>query len=399
MDPAKFKKEGAGKLLNVGREQWAFVPNSLPPRLESTWELTERISDADRALGELAGVARTIPNPHLLIGPFTRREAVLSSRIEGTQATLAELFSAEAAARREGPSEGVHEVMNYVTALEYGLQRMKQLPVSLRLIRELHERLMKNVRGESLTPGEFRKAQNFIGPPGCKLENATYVPPPIPEMKDALDRFEKYLHEERRKLPPLVRLSLIHYQFEAIHPFWDGNGRVGRLLITLLLCSEGLLPQPLLYLSAYFERNRREYYRLLLDVSQSGNWIDWVRFFLNGVSEEARDAVARSNQLLALRQDYRRKLQTQKAPGRTLELMEMLFTEPVVTVAGAKQRLRVTTPSAQQNVDKLVRAGIVREVTGKARYRVYVAQKIMQIIEADRAPRSPKRENLFDAGA
>jgi Fic family protein len=394
MDPAKFKKEGAGKLLSVGREQWAFAPNSLPPRLESTWELAERISDADRALGELAGVARTIPNPHLLIGPFTRREAVLSSRIEGTQATLTELFSAEAAARREGPSEGVHEVMNYVIALEYGLQRMKQLPVSLRLIRELHERLMKNVRGESLTPGEFRKAQNFIGPPGCKLENATYVPPPVPEMKDALDRFEKYLYEKQRKLPPLVRLSLIHYQFEAIHPFWDGNGRVGRLLITLLLCSEGLLPQPLLYLSAYFERNRREYYRLLLDVSQSGNWTDWVRFFLNGVSEEARDAVARSNQLLALRQEYRKKLQAQKAPSRTLELMEMLFTEPVITVAGAKQRLQVTTPSAQQNVDKLVRAGIVREVTGKARYRVYVAQKIMQIVEADRAP---KQKELFDA--
>lgn len=396
MDPAKFKKEGAGKLSSVGREQWAFVPNSLPPRLEITWELAERISDADRALGELAGVARTIPNPHLLIGPFTRREAVLSSRIEGTQATLTELFSAEAAAGRRSPSEGVHEVLNYVTALEYGLQRMKQLPVSLRLMREIHERLMKNVRGESMTPGEFRKAQNFIGPPGCKLENATYVPPPIPEMKDALDRLEKYLHEERRKLPPLVWLSLIHYQFEAIHPFWDGNGRVGRLLITLLLCSEGLLPQPLLYLSAYFERNRREYYRLLLDVSQSGNWTDWVRFFLNGVSEEARDAVARSNQLLALRQEYRKRLQTQKAPGRTLELMEMLFIEPVVTVPGAKQRLNVTMPSAQQNVDKLVRAGIIREVTGKRRYRVFVAQKIMQIVEADRAP---KQKELFEAGA
>lgn len=396
MDPTKFKKEGAGRLLSIGREQWAFAPNPLPPKLESTWELAERISDADRALGELAGVARTIPNPHLLIAPFIRREAVLSSRIEGTQATLTELFSAEAAAGRGGPSEAVHEVLNYVTALEYGLQRMQHLPVSLRLIRELHERLMKNVRGESLTPGEFRKAQNFIGPPGCKLENATYVPPPVPEMKDALDRFEKYLHEEQRKLPPLVRLSLIHYQFEAVHPFWDGNGRVGRLLITLLLCSEGLLPQPLLYLSAYFERHQREYYRLLLEVSQSGNWTDWVRFFLNGVSEEARDAVARSNQLLALRQEYRKKLQAQKAPSHTLELMELLFIEPVITVPGAKTRLKVTMRSAQQNVDKLLRAGIVKEVTGKARYRVYVAQKIMQVVEADQAPRQDK---LVDGGA
>jgi Fic family protein len=385
MNPAKFRKEGAGRLLKIGQEQWAFSPNPLPPQLEVTWELAERISDADRALGELAGVARTIPNPHLLIEPFTRREAVLSSRIEGTQATLTELFSAEAGARKEGPSEAVREISNYVHALEYGLKRLKQLPVSLRLIKELHERLMKDVRGKYFSPGEFRRAQNFIGPPGCKLENATYVPPPIPQMKEALDRFEKYLHESRRVLPPLVRLSLIHYQFEAIHPFWDGNGRVGRLLITLLLCSEGLLPQPLLYLSAYFERNRKEYYRLLLDISQTGNWMDWLRFFVNGVSEESRDAVARSNQLLVLRQEYRGTLQAQKVPGRTLELMENLFKEPVITVAAARELLKLTTRSAQQNVDRLLQAGILKEITGKKRYRVFVAQRIIQIVEADQA--------------
>jgi Fic family protein len=393
MNPEKFRKEGAGKLLGIGQEQWAFLPNPLPPKLEITWELAERISDADRSLGELAGVARTIPNPHLLIEPFTRREAVLSSRIEGTQATLTELFSAEAGARKEGPSEAVREISNYVNALEFGLKRLKQLPVSLRLIKELHERLMKDVRGESLTPGEFRRAQNFIGPPGCKLENATYVPPPVPQMKDALDRFEKYLHESRRALPPLVRLSLIHYQFEAIHPFWDGNGRVGRLLITLLLCSERLLPQPLLYLSAYFERNRRAYYRLLLDISQTGDWTDWVRFFVNGVSEESRDAVARSNQLLALRQEYREKLQAQKLSGRALELMENLFKEPVTTVASARERLKVTTRAAQQNVDRLLRAGILKEVTGRQRYRVFVAQRIIQIVEADQAP---KQSAMFE---
>ncbi len=391
MDVTKFQKEGAGKVLSIGHNQWAFVPNPLPPRFESTWDLAEQISHADRNLGELAGVARTIPNPHLLIEPFTRREAVLSSRIEGTQATLEDVFSAQAATQRAGPSDDVREVMNYVTALEYGLRRTKELPISLRLIRELHERLMKNVRGGPLTPGEFRRAQNFIGPPGCRLEDATYVPPPALQMKEALDRFEKYLHEERRTLPPLVRLALIHYQFEAIHPFLDGNGRVGRLLVTLLLCAEGLLPQPLLYLSAYFERNRREYYRLLLEVSQSGSWTAWVKFFLTGVSQEARDAVARSNQLLALRQEYRKKLQAEKAPGRTLELMEMLFTEPVVTVRGAKQRLKVTTRAAQQNVDRLVRAGIVKEVTGKQRNRIFVAQKILRIVEADRAPDPARR--------
>jgi Fic family protein len=385
MNPSKFKKEAPGKLLEIGREQWAFSPSPLPPKLQVTWKLAERISDADRALGELAGVARTIPTPHLLIEPFTRREAVLSSRIEGTQATLTELFAAEAGARKEGPSEAIRGISNYVQALEYGLKRLEKLPVSLRLIKELHERLMKDVRGESFSPGEFRRSQNFIGPPGCKLENATYVPPPVPHMKDALDRFEKYLHESRRSLPPLVRLSLIHYQFEAIHPFWDGNGRVGRLLITLLLCSEGLLPQPLLYLSAYFERNRKEYYRLLLDISQTGNWRDWLLFFVNGVAEESRDAVARSNQMLVLRQEYREKLQAQKVPGRTLELMENLFREPVTTVAGARNLLKLTTRSAQQNVDRLVQAGILKEITGRQRYRVFVAQRIIEIVEADQA--------------
>ena len=387
MDSTRFKRQRSGKLLSIGRRQWAFLPNPLPPTLEITWELAERISDADRSLGELAGVGRTIPNPHLLIGPFTRREALLSSRIEGTQATLTELFAAESAARKAEPTEGVREVSNYVNALEYGLHRLQKLPVSLRLMRELHARLMKDVRGASLAPGEFRRAQNFIGPPGCKLENATYVPPPVPQMMEALGRFEKYIHDDARSLPPLVKLALIHYQFEAIHPFWDGNGRIGRLLTTLLLCSYSLLPQPLLYLSAYFERHRREYYRLLLEVSQEGNWNDWLLFFLNGVSEESRDAVARSNQLLALRQAYRMRLQAERVSGRTLELMETLFTEPVLTVSSARQRLRVTTRAAQQNVDKLVRAEILTEVTGKARYRVFVAKRIIEVVEADSARR------------
>jgi Fic family protein len=391
LDPAKFASRKSGRLLKIGDNQWTFVPNPLPPDLEVTWDLAERISDADRALGELAGIARTIPNPHLLIEPFTRREAVLSSRIEGTQATLTELFSAEAVAKKQGPSEGVREVANYVAALEFGLKRLSDLPVSLRLIRELHKRLMRNVRGESLTPGEFRRAQNFIGPLGCKLENATYVPPPVPEMKTALDGLEKYLHASHGSLPPLVRLALIHYQFEAIHPFRDGNGRVGRLLITLLLCSESLLPQPLLYLSAYFERNRREYYRLLLDVSQTGNWEEWVRFFINGVAEESRDAADRSKQLFSLRQEYRKQLQAQNAPGRALELMEDLFTSPVITIASAKKRLGVTPRAVQQHVDRLISASILREVTGRRRNRIFVAEKIIRIVEADRAS-TKKRE-------
>ncbi len=271
MELADFAADQAGRLITAPQGYWAFVPNPLPPSVNLTWDLVGKISEADRALSELAGVARTLPNPHLLIGPFIRREAVLSSRIEGTQASLSDLFFFEASGTIDPQTPDVREVSNYVKALEHGLARLKKLPVSLRLIREMHEQLMGGARGDHLTPGEFRRSQNWIGPPGCTLMDAVYVPPPEDEMTEALDHLEKYLHSAS-SLPPLVRLALIHYQFEAIHPFLDGNGRIGRLLLTLLLCAEGLLPHPLLYLSAYFERHRQEYYRLLLAVSQSGHW-------------------------------------------------------------------------------------------------------------------------------
>ena len=243
MNPDDFRTSTSGRVIRVGQGQsayWAFVPNPLPPPLTLDTALIRWLSEADRALGELAGLGRALPNPHLLISPFIRREAVLSSRIEGTQADLADLYAFEAGQLalpgfKPAPSEAdVREVANYVRALEYGLERLSTLPVSLRLIREVHARLMEGVRGESATPGEFRRTQNWIGAPGCTLNEATYVPPPVEEMHAALDAFEKYLHTED-ELPPLVRLALIHYQFEAIHPFVDGNGRIGRLLLSLLL--------------------------------------------------------------------------------------------------------------------------------------------------------------------
>jgi Fic family protein len=287
MQPSDFTDNKSGRVIKTPQGYWAFVPNPLPPKLEINWELAGNISEADRALSELAGVARTLPNPHLFIGPFIRREAVLSSRIEGTQAGLSDLFFFEASQSATPQTPDVHEVANYVNALEYGLARLKDLPISLRLIREMHERLMKEVRGETMTPGEFRRSQNWIGPPGCVLIDATFVPPPVDEMTAALGELEKYLHTPS-SLPPLVRSALVHYQFEAIHPFLDGNGRIGRLLLTLLLCTERLLPQPLLYLSAFFERNRQDYYRLLLSVSQAGTWTEWNIF-----SARRRGAISR----------------------------------------------------------------------------------------------------------
>jgi Fic family protein len=338
------------------------------------------LSAADRALSELAGIARTLPNPHLLIGPFIRREALLSSRIEGTQASFSDLLFFEAANLRENEVPDVREVFNYVQALEYGLARLKDLPVSLRLIREMHERLLGGVRGQDRTPGEFRRSQNWIGPPGCTLMDATYVPPPEHEMLEALGEFEKYLHR-RSELPPLIRLALIHYQFESIHPFLDGNGRLGRLLVSLLLCTERLLPQPLLYLSAFFERYRDDYYRLLLNVSQKGEWTEWISFFLRAVAIQSKDAIERSDKLLGLWKDYRNRLQGARASALLLQLVDDLFTYPAITNHKASERLNITPRSTQLNIEKLVKTGILKEVTEQKRNRIYIAPEIIGIIE------------------
>ncbi|MDP1767861.1 MAG: Fic family protein [Nitrospirota bacterium] len=379
-----FTERKGGRLIKTSAEYWAFVPHPLPPQLTLTWELVNQLSEADRALSELAGIARTLPNPHLLIGPFIRREAVLSSRIEGTQASLSDLLYFEASGAIDPKSPDVQEVSNYVRAMEYGLARLKKFPVSLRLFRELHEHLMAGVRGDRLTPGEFRRSQNWIGPAGCTLMDATYVPPPVDEMHDALGQLEQYLHAPSA-LPLLIRLAGIHYQFEAIHPFLDGNGRIGRLLMTLLLCSEGALSEPLLYLSAYFEQRREDYYRLLLGVSQAGRWDDWISFFLQGVAEQSKDAIGRSEQLLALWQTYRATLQSARSSALQLQLVDELFSYPAITIGQAAKRLNVTQRSAQLNVEKLVRKGILREETGKKRNRVFMAPEIIKIIEASRA--------------
>ena len=384
MQPSDFTQDKYGRLLKGPHGYWAYVPGPLPPAIDITIDIVRELSDADRALSELVGVARTLPNPHLLIGPFVRREAVLSSRIEGTQASFSDLLFFESANLKEKEIPDVREVSNYVKALEYGLNRLRDLPLSLRLIREIHGILLERVRGQRQTPGEFRRSQNWVGPPGCTLMDATYVPPPVDEMRNALDRFEKYLHA-KSDLPPLIRLALIHYQFEAIHPFLDGNGRVGRLLVTLLLCSEGLLPEPLLYLSAFFERYRDEYYRRLLEVGQRGKWKDWIIYFLRGVTSQSRDAIRRSDRLLALWQKYRADLQETRASALLLQLVDELFSYPAITNRSAAQKLSVTPRSAQLNIEKLERANILREATGKLRNRVYVAHEIISIIERGEA--------------
>lgn len=297
-------------------------------------------------------------------------------------ATAQQLLLFEAMPSSEPATPDVREVANYVHALEYGLARLKKLPVSLRLIREIHKILLHGVRGSDQRPGEFRKRQNYIGKRGDPIEKARFVPPPVSEMERALHEFERYLHKQS-DLPFLVQLAFIHYQFEAIHPFLDGNGRIGRLLISLLLCERGYLPQPLLYLSAYFERHRDVYLDHLLDISRSGAWNSWVRFFLQGVAEQAGEASRRAERLQELREAYRKRMESERASALLPRLVDELFASPVLTIPMAAKRLGVTYRSARLNMLKLAGAGIVQEHSGQKRNRVYIAQEIISIIEAD----------------
>jgi Fic family protein len=329
-----------------------------------------------------------MPNPHLLIGPFIRREAVLSSRIEGTRADVTDLYAYQAGQLSlpgmapAPPEADVREVHNYVRALEYGLERLETLPVSLRLIREIHRLLLEGVRGERATPGEFRDRQNWLGLGDSTLEDATFVPPPVPQMQEALYALEAYLHSDG-EYPPLVRLAMMHYQFEAIHPFIDGNGRVGRLLISLMLVRWGLLPQPLLYLSAFFFRHRQDYYDLLMAVSERGAWAEWVSFFLTGVAEQSEDAVIRARRLQDLRADWHDRLTEARASALLLQLADHIFDSPVITIPQAEKVLGVTYHTAQRHVERLVDADILHQA-GDADYgRTFVAGEILDVIGAD----------------
>lgn len=382
MDPTRFRESPAGHVVKAGPRDapyWAFVPHPLPPTLVLNPATINALDRAGRALGELAGLGRTLPNPHLLIGPFIRREAVSSSRIEGTQADIGELYAFEAGRPTKAPAD-VHEVSNYVKAMEYGLDRLKTLPVSLRLIREVHGVLLKGVRGEMATPGEFRTVQNWIGKPGQLLSEAEFVPPPVPAMLDALSDLERYLHADNT-YPPLVRLAFIHSQFETIHPFIDGNGRIGRLLVSFLMVNWDLLPAPLLYLSTYLEQNRPEYYDLLRAVSERGAWQEWVAFFLKGVERQAQDAIHRAKLLQDLLAEWHRRLQEEKAPGWMFGIVDSLFQVPTVSSGDVMRQWHVTLPTAVGALERLRQMGILEETTNRRRRRLYTAIRIVEVVE------------------
>ena len=381
MDPKDFQTSSAGKVIHNRKGFWTFIPNSLPPTIQWSPALISAVGDAERTLAKLDSLANTLPSPHILVRSYTRREAVLSSRIEGTRASLNDVYIYEATRLSYlEPTSDAREVHNYVKALEHGMERLSSLPVSLRLIREIHAVLMESVRGEHLTPGEFRRSQNWIGAPGSTLESARFVPPPVDEMHKALSDLEKYIHASS-DLPPLVRAAMIHYQFEAIHPFLDGNGRIGRLLIMLLLLEWRLLTQPWLYLSAFFETHRAGYYDLLLAVSQRGEWENWLSFFLEGIRDQSDDAIARLKHLQSLRQKYKSLLKNERAGERLMQVIDVLFERPILSIRQLETTMDIPYRSAQRYIEKLEQLNILKEVTGQARNRLYQSDEILSALE------------------
>ena len=356
----------------------AFAPAPLPPKLDWTPRLIRVLSDADRLIGKLAGEGGRLPNPHILMRPFLQREAVLSSKIEGTQATLGELLAAEAGVAVNRSPDDLREVGNYVVALEHGIVRLKELPLCVRIIRELHEKLMTGVRGQQASPGRFRKIQNWIGKPGSTLATASFIPPPPDDVETCLAAWEKFLHES--DLPPLVTIALAHYQFEAIHPFLDGNGRVGRLLITLFLIERQILPTPLLYLSAFFEAARRDYYDGLRGVSERGEWNEWLEYFLQGVARMSEDALSRAARINNKLIEWQKTV-AGDSTNAPLRVVELLTANPFITAKGAAEKLGVAFTTAQRAIERLERLGIVKQSGDAKRDRVYCAKALLNILE------------------
>ncbi len=364
----------------------AYVPEPLPPvppvRIH---ELLSRLSAADQAIGRLDGVSVLLPDKNLFLYMYVRKEAVLSSQIEGTQSTLDDLLRFEAFAAQGAPLDDIREVSNYVSAMMYGLDRLAALPLSLRLIREMHDRLLQSGRGQGKNPGEFRRSQNWIG--GTRPGNAMFVPPPPQEVMPALDELEKFIHAEKSDLPPLVKAGLIHVQFETIHPFLDGNGRLGRLLITLYLCSQRVLQQPLLYLSLYFKTRRADYYRLLQEVREAGAWEAWLDFFLEGVASTANEAFNAATRIHALmREDRERIAARSDRASSVLRVHEALQTSPFLTAAKAGQRTGLTKPTINAAFEELQKLGIVEEITKKRRGRVYAYRDYLAILNEGAGP-------------
>ena len=364
----------------------AFVPPPLPPEPPiNVLVLLERLSLAERALGRLDGITMLLPRQELFLYMYVRKEAVLSSQIEGTQSTLSDLLRFETEAQAGQPIDDIREVSNYVDAMIYGLERLEELPLSLRLIREMHQRLLQSGRGGTKNPGEFRRSQNWVG--GSRPANALFVPPPPTEMEQCLDTLERFMHEEGSRLPALIKAGLLHVQFETIHPFLDGNGRIGRLLITLYLCINGVLRKPLLYLSLYLKTHRADYYRLLQEVREHGAWEAWLDFFLTGVADTANQAFEAATRIVDLFKEDREQITAESdRAGSALRIHVLFQKHPYLTANQLVKLTGLSPPTVNAAIADLERLGIVEEITGRKRGRVFSYRRYLAILSEGTDP-------------
>ena len=357
----------------------AFIPNPLPPEppINIDTELLKLLSDADRKLGRLDGITQILPNPELFVAMYVKKEAVLSSQIEGTQASLIDILGED---EQKKKSLDVGEIVNYVNAMNYGINRLSELPLSLRLIREIHSILLKEGRGSNRNPGEFRRTQNWIGPEGCNIMNAAFVPPPVPEMIEAMAQLELFMHEEDN-IPTLIKIGIIHAQFETIHPFSDGNGRMGRLLITFWLCQQKILSQPLLYLSYYLKQNRLEYYDRLTAIREKGDWENWLKFFLIGIAQVSDQAISSAKEIINLRDTYSKMLYHRNSNNANYQkLLDVLFEHPIVTINKTKDLLNVSYPTASTLVSDFCDMYILKPYGNKKRNMSFIFSRYMDIL-------------------
>jgi len=372
----------AGRYVQQSTGYKAFIPVPLPPNppLEYSGALQTALSVADRNIGRLDALASILPNPDLIVAMYVRHEAVLSSQIEGTQSTLEDILAYEADAQREDAPRDIEVVVNYVRAMNHGLERLPQLPLSLRLLREIHAELMKGVRGGEKSPGEFRTSQNWIGGRDTTLRDAAFIPPPPHELMNSLGQLETFLHDARDSVPLLIRCGLAHAQFETIHPFLDGNGRVGRLLITLMLCEERALSRPLLYLSLFLKAHRAEYYDRLTAIRHHGHWEQWLLFFLRGVSTTALAATQTARDIIAMREMHRAVVAKN---AKALTLLDHLFRNPTVSVNSVAKRMGCTFPTASRLVNDLASHGWLVEMTGNFRNRLWRYQPYLALFHRE----------------
>lgn len=373
-----MKENRAGRFVYNTAGYNTFIPKKLPPQppISLDLDMIHILSEADRKLGRLDGVTQTLPNPELFVAMYVRKEAVLSSQIEGTQASLSDVLGLDNSSEK---NSDISDVVNYVNAMNYGLNKLNELPLSLRLIREIHAVLLKNGRGSFRNPGEFRSSQNWIGPAGCTLQTATFVPPTVPDMHLAMGDLEKYFYEDDG-LPPLIKIALIHAQFETIHPFLDGNGRMGRLLITFWLCHEKILSQPLLYLSYFFKKNRSDYYEKLMNVRLLGDWETWIKFFLEGISYVSDEATNTAKDILSLQAECNERISKDGNKNHS-KLLELLFQFPVITKSEAAESLHIAVPTAGRIVDDLCELKILSDITpDKQRYKKYMFTDYVAIL-------------------